>query len=144
MNLFYAQYASIEPWLKKKNKLVLGEKQMFQTEKEREKLNGLYECILCACCSTSCPSYWWNADKYLGPAILLQSYRWMIDSRDDYAEERLSKIHDHFSVFKCHTILNCTKTCPKHLNPAKAIGEIKKLLTGFDKKPAPVAAPANF
>uniref|UniRef100_A0A1I8ERP8 Succinate dehydrogenase [ubiquinone] iron-sulfur subunit, mitochondrial n=1 Tax=Wuchereria bancrofti TaxID=6293 RepID=A0A1I8ERP8_WUCBA len=144
MNLFYAQYASIEPWLKKKNKFVLGEKQMHQTEKEREKLDGLYECILCACCSTSCPSYWWNADKYLGPAILLQSYRWMIDSRDDYAEERLSKIHDHFSVFKCHTILNCTKTCPKHLNPAKAIGEIKKLLTGFDKKPAPVAAPANF
>ncbi|CAG9539933.1 unnamed protein product [Cercopithifilaria johnstoni] len=144
MNLFYAQYASIEPWLKKKNKLVLGEKQMYQTEKEREKLDGLYECILCACCSTSCPSYWWNADKYLGPAILLQSYRWMIDSRDDYAEERLSKIHDHFSVFKCHTILNCTKTCPKHLNPAKAIGEIKKLLTGFDKKLAPVSAPANF
>ncbi|VBB25521.1 unnamed protein product [Acanthocheilonema viteae] len=144
MNLFYAQYASIEPWLKKKNKLVLGEKQMYQTEKEREKLDGLYECILCACCSTSCPSYWWNADKYLGPAILLQSYRWMIDSRDDYAEERLSKIHDHFSVFKCHTILNCTKTCPKHLNPAKAIGEIKKLLTGFGKKPAPVSAPANF
>uniref|UniRef100_A0A915Q0P1 Succinate dehydrogenase [ubiquinone] iron-sulfur subunit, mitochondrial n=1 Tax=Setaria digitata TaxID=48799 RepID=A0A915Q0P1_9BILA len=144
MNLFYAQYASIEPWLKKKNKLVLGEKQMYQTEKEREKLDGLYECILCACCSTSCPSYWWNADKYLGPAILLQSYRWMIDSRDDYAEERLSKIHDHFSAFKCHTILNCTKTCPKHLDPAKAIGEIKKLLTGFGKKAAPVPAPANF
>uniref|UniRef100_A0A0R3RRV5 Succinate dehydrogenase [ubiquinone] iron-sulfur subunit, mitochondrial n=1 Tax=Elaeophora elaphi TaxID=1147741 RepID=A0A0R3RRV5_9BILA len=137
MNLFYAQYASIEPWLKKKNKLVLGEKQMYQTEKERGKLDGLYECILCACCSTSCPSYWWNADKYLGPAILLQSYRWMIDSRDDYVEERLSKIHDHFSVFKCHTILNCTKTCPKHLDPAKAIGQIKKLLTGFDKKPTP-------
>ncbi|VDN30688.1 unnamed protein product [Gongylonema pulchrum] len=113
MNLFYAQYASIEPWLKKKTKLTLGEKQMFQSEKEREKLDGLYECILCACCSTSCPSYWWNADKYLGPAILLQSYRWIIDSRDDYANERLSKIHDHFSAFKCHTILNCTKTCPK-------------------------------
>ncbi|VDK71333.1 unnamed protein product [Litomosoides sigmodontis] len=144
MNLFYAQYASIEPWLKKKNKMVLGEKQMYQTEKEREKLDGLYECILCACCSTSCPSYWWNADKYLGPAILLQSYRWVIDSRDDYAEERLSKIHDHFSVFKCHTIMNCTKTCPKHLNPAKAIGEIKKLLTGFDKKPEPACAPTNF
>ncbi|VDN31111.1 unnamed protein product [Gongylonema pulchrum] len=104
----------------------------------------MYECILCACCSTSCPSYWWNADKYLGPAILLQSYRWIIDSRDDYASERLSKIHDHFSAFKCHTILNCTKTCPKHLDPAKAIGEIKKLLTGFEKKAAPVAAPATF
>ncbi|VDN03332.1 unnamed protein product [Thelazia callipaeda] len=144
MNLFYAQYASIEPWLKKKTKLAIGEKQMYQTEKERNKLDGLYECILCACCSTSCPSYWWNADKYLGPAILLQSYRWMIDSRDDYANERLSKIHDHYSAFKCHTILNCTKTCPKHLDPAKAIGEIKKLLIGFEKKPTPVPAPANF
>lgn len=137
MNLFYAQYASIQPWIQKKTEIKLGEKQMHQSVKEREKLDGLYECILCACCSTSCPSYWWNADKYLGPAVLMQSYRWIIDSRDDYSNERLHRMHDGYSAFKCHTILNCTRTCPKHLNPAKAIGEIKSLLTGFAKKPAP-------
>ncbi|GMR36443.1 hypothetical protein PMAYCL1PPCAC_33362, partial [Pristionchus mayeri] len=137
MNLFYAQYASIQPWIQKKSEIKLGEKQMHQSIKERERLDGLYECILCACCSTSCPSYWWNADKYLGPAVLMQSYRWIIDSRDDYAPERLHRMHDAYSAFKCHTILNCTKTCPKHLNPAKAIGEIKSLLTGMRTKPAP-------
>lgn len=137
MNLFYAQYASIQPWIQKKTEIKLGEKQMHQSIKERERLDGLYECILCACCSTSCPSYWWNADKYLGPAVLMQSYRWIIDSRDDYAPERLHRMHDAYSAFKCHTILNCTKTCPKHLNPAKAIGEIKSLLTGMREKPAP-------
>ncbi|GMS84220.1 hypothetical protein PENTCL1PPCAC_6395, partial [Pristionchus entomophagus] len=137
MNLFYAQYASIQPWIQKKTEMKLGEKQMHQSIKERESLDGLYECILCACCSTSCPSYWWNADKYLGPAVLMQSYRWIIDSRDDYAPERLHRMHDAYSAFKCHTILNCTKTCPKHLNPAKAIGEIKSLLTGMRAKPAP-------
>ncbi|KHJ86550.1 putative succinate dehydrogenase [ubiquinone] iron-sulfur subunit [Oesophagostomum dentatum] len=142
MNLFYEQYASIQPWLQKKSKLTLGEKQMYQSIKEREKLDGLYECILCACCSTSCPSYWWNADKYLGPSVLMQAYRWIIDSRDDYPMERLHRMHDHYSAFKCHTIMNCTKTCPKHLNPAKAIGEIKSLLTGLKKKPAP--EPAKF
>ncbi|VDO07766.1 unnamed protein product [Haemonchus placei] len=102
----------------------------------------LYECILCACCSSSCPSYWWNADKYLGPAVLMQAYRWIIDSRDDYPKERLARMHDAFSAFKCHTIMNCTKTCPKNLNPAKAIGEIKTLLTGFKSKPTP--EPAKF
>ncbi|KAF8362716.1 sdhb-1, partial [Pristionchus pacificus] len=137
MNLFYAQYASIQPWIQKKTEIKLGEKQMHQSIKEREALDGLYECILCACCSTSCPSYWWNADKYLGPAVLMQSYRWIIDSRDDFAPERLHRMHDAYSAFKCHTILNCTKTCPKHLNPAKAIGEIKSLLTGMKTKPAP-------
>lgn len=137
MNLFYAQYASIQPWIQKKTEMKLGEKQMHQSIKERERLDGLYECILCACCSTSCPSYWWNADKYLGPAVLMQSYRWIIDSRDDFAPERLHRMHDAYSAFKCHTILNCTKTCPKHLNPAKAIGEIKSLLTGMREKPAP-------
>ncbi|CAJ0608290.1 unnamed protein product [Cylicocyclus nassatus] len=142
MNLFYEQYASIQPWLQKKKDLTLGEKQMYQSIKEREKLDGLYECILCACCSTSCPSYWWNADKYLGPSVLMQAYRWIIDSRDDYPMERLHRMHDHYSAFKCHTIMNCTKTCPKHLNPAKAIGEIKSLLTGFKTKPAP--EPAKF
>jgi len=140
MNLFYKQYASIQPWLQKKVKMTLGEKQLFQASEERDRLDGLYECILCACCSTSCPSYWWNADKYLGPAVLMQAYRWIIDSRDDFSHERLERMQDSFSAFKCHTILNCTKTCPKHLNPARAIGEIKKLLTGISKKPEPAKA----
>eukprot|EP00794_Sanderia_malayensis_P015247 gene15247-16821_t len=90
--------------------------------------DGLYECILCACCSTSCPSYWWNGDKYLGPAALMQAYRWMVDSRDEYLEERLSYMDDEMSVYRCHTIMNCTQICPKNLNPGKAIGEIKKLM----------------
>uniref|UniRef100_A0AC35TRT3 Succinate dehydrogenase [ubiquinone] iron-sulfur subunit, mitochondrial n=1 Tax=Rhabditophanes sp. KR3021 TaxID=114890 RepID=A0AC35TRT3_9BILA len=144
MNLFYAQYASIQPWIQKDNALVLGDKQLHQSVNEREKLDGLYECILCACCSTSCPSYWWNSDKYLGPAVLMQAYRWVIDSRDDKSTERLDRMRDSFSAFKCHTILNCTKACPKHLNPAKAIGEIKKFLTGHALKPPPDSAPANF
>uniref|UniRef100_F1LCP3 succinate dehydrogenase n=1 Tax=Ascaris suum TaxID=6253 RepID=F1LCP3_ASCSU len=144
MNLFYAQYAYIQPWLQKKPKLDVGKKQQYQSMKEQEKIDGLYECILCACCSTSCPSYWWNADKYLGPAVLMQAYRWIIDSRDDMAVERLSRIQDSFSAFKCHTIMNCTKTCPKHLNPAKAIGEIKMLLTKIRTKPAPIPTPADF
>ncbi|KAL3123395.1 hypothetical protein niasHT_004567 [Heterodera trifolii] len=140
MTLFYEQYASVQPWLQKNKATKLGEAENFQSQAERTKLDGLYECILCACCSTSCPSYWWNSDKYMGPAALLQSYRWIIDSRDDKANERLERLTDPFSVFKCHTILNCTKTCPKHLNPAKAIGEIKKLLTGMETKPAPKQA----
>lgn len=144
MNLFYAQYSSIQPWIQRDTPIKLGDKQLYQSVEEREKLDGLYECILCACCSTSCPSYWWNSDKYLGPAVLMQAYRWIIDSRDDKHEERLDRMRDAFSAFKCHTILNCTKTCPKHLNPAEAIGEIKKLLTGYGKKPAPHPAPANF
>ncbi|KAL7072907.1 hypothetical protein ACQ4LE_007814 [Meloidogyne hapla] len=144
MTLFYQQYGSIQPWLQKNKPLKLGEKEMYQTIDERATLDGLYECILCACCSTSCPSYWWNPDKYLGPAALLQSYRWIIDSRDDKAKERLSRLTDPFSAFKCHTILNCTKTCPKHLNPAKAIGEIKSMLTGLRTKPEPqVPKPAD-
>ncbi|CAD5215503.1 unnamed protein product [Bursaphelenchus xylophilus] len=138
MNLFYTQYASIQPWIQKNNGLNLGERQLHQSIEEREKLDGLYECILCACCSTSCPSYWWNADKYLGPAVLMQAYRWVIDSRDDKVEERLSRMQDAYSAFKCHTILNCTRTCPKHLNPAFAIGQLKKLLTGLEKKPQQV------
>uniref|UniRef100_A0A914I7B7 Succinate dehydrogenase [ubiquinone] iron-sulfur subunit, mitochondrial n=1 Tax=Globodera rostochiensis TaxID=31243 RepID=A0A914I7B7_GLORO len=140
MTLFYEQYASVQPWLQKNRPTELGKIENFQSQAERDKLDGLYECILCACCSTSCPSYWWNSDKYLGPAALLQSYRWIVDSRDDKAKERLARLTDPFSVFKCHTILNCTKTCPKHLNPAKAIGEIKKLLTGIDTKPEPKQA----
>jgi len=128
MTNFYAQYKSIEPWLKKKDENDKGA-QFYQSEEDRAKLDGLYECILCACCSTSCPSYWWNGDKYLGPAIIQQAYRWLIDSRDDYQAERLEKMNDAYSVFKCHTIMNCTKSCPKHLNPAWAIAEIKKMLT---------------
>ncbi|MDG1436374.1 MAG: succinate dehydrogenase iron-sulfur subunit [Rickettsiaceae bacterium] len=125
MNHFYAQYASIEPWLKTDTPASKSEERL-QSEEDREKLNGLYECILCACCSTSCPSYWWNGDKYLGPAILLQAYRWLADSRDEADGERLHELEDPFKLYRCHTIMNCTKTCPKGLNPAKAIAEIKK------------------
>ena len=126
MNNFYAQHRSIQPWLKTVSNEPRTE--WLQSEQDREKLDGLYECILCACCSTSCPSYWWNSDKYLGPAILLQSYRWLADSRDEATGERLDYLEDTFKLYRCHTIMNCTNTCPKGLNPGKAIGEIKKLL----------------
>jgi ferredoxin len=122
----YAQYASIEPWLKVETPA--PERERPQTPEERAKLDGLWECILCFCCSTSCPSYWWNGDRYLGPAILLQAYRWIADSRDEAAGERLDQLEDPFRLYRCHTIMNCTKTCPKSLNPAKAIAEIKKLM----------------
>lgn len=127
LNHFYAQYASIQPWLKTDSNAPSG-KERLQSPEDREKLDGLYECILCACCSASCPSYWWNGDKYLGPAILLQAYRWLADSRDDAKGERLDALKDPFKLYRCHTILNCTKTCPKDLNPAKAIAEIKKMM----------------
>lgn len=123
---FYAQLASIEPWLKTDTPAPTRER--LQSEEDRAKLDGLYECILCACCSTSCPSYWWNGDRYLGPAILLQAYRWLVDSRDEATGERLDALEDPFKLYRCHTIMNCTKTCPKGLNPAKAIAETKKLL----------------
>lgn len=122
---FYRQYQSIEPWLQRRTPAPDGREHL-QSIADRKKLDGLYECILCACCSTSCPSYWWNSDKYLGPAALLQSYRWQSDSRDEMGKERRAKLQDPFSVYRCHTIMNCTKTCPKGLNPAKAIAEIKK------------------
>jgi succinate dehydrogenase / fumarate reductase iron-sulfur subunit len=122
---FYAQYASIEPWLKTDTPVEQGQERL-QSVEDREKLDGLYECILCACCSTSCPSYWWNGEKYLGPAILLQAYRWLADSRDEASGKRLDALEDPFKLYRCHTIMNCTKTCPKGLNPAKAIAEIKK------------------
>lgn len=124
---FYAQYNSIEPWLKSDSP-VSTDKERLQSPEDREKLDGLYECILCACCSTSCPSYWWNGDKYLGPAILLQAYRWLVDSRDEAKGERLDQLMDPFKLYRCHTIMNCAKTCPKGLNPAKAIAEIKKMM----------------
>ena len=123
---FFSQYASVEPWLKGDNAPVVGER--LQSIEERNRIDGAYECILCACCSTSCPSYWWNPDRYLGPAVLLQAYRWLTDSRDDSRDERLDQLQDSFSLYRCHTIMNCTNACPKGLNPAKAIGEIKKML----------------
>jgi len=137
MNNFYEQYRSIQPWLQRDDGLAPGDQQYLQSSEDRAKLDGLYECILCACCSTSCPSYWWNSDKYLGPAVLMQAYRWIIDSRDEHTEERLGKLRDPFSVYRCHTIMNCTKTCPKGLNPGRAIAEIKKLLSGLAKKEEP-------
>ena len=123
----YAQLASVEPWLKTKTPPPPDQERL-QSIEEREKLDGMWECVLCFSCSTSCPSYWWNADRYLGPAVLLQAYRWIVDSRDEYTGERLDDLEDPFRLYRCHTIMNCTKTCPKGLNPAKAIAEIKKML----------------
>src|SRR5512145_1450767 len=123
---FYAQYASIEPWLQ--TKTPTPQKEWRQSHQDREKLDGLYECILCACCSTSCPSYWWNSDRFLGPAALLQANRWVTDSRDEATGERLDNLEDPFRLYRCHTIMNCTKACPKSLNPAEAIAEIKRKL----------------
>ena len=122
----YAQYASIEPWLK--SETPPPDRERLQSPEERAKLDGLYECILCFCCSTSCPSYWWNSDRYLGPAVLLQANRWLQDSRDEAAGERLDNLEDPFRLYRCHTIMNCTNTCPKGLNPAQAIGEIKQMM----------------
>ncbi|MCK5669150.1 MAG: succinate dehydrogenase iron-sulfur subunit [Gammaproteobacteria bacterium] len=124
---FYAQYASIKPWLQTQSPPP-PDRERLQSKEERAELDGLYECIMCACCSTSCPSYWWNSDRYLGPATLLQAYRWIADSRDENAGERLDELEDPFRLYRCHTIMNCTNTCPKELNPARAIVKIKKLL----------------
>jgi succinate dehydrogenase / fumarate reductase iron-sulfur subunit len=124
---FYAQYASIRPWLQTVSTTPSG-KERLQSPEQREQLDGLYECILCACCSTACPSYWWNSDKFLGPAILLQAYRWLADSRDEMTGERLDALEDPFRLYRCHTIMNCANVCPKGLNPAKAIAETRKLL----------------
>ena len=123
---FYAQHASIKPWLE--TETPAPEKEWRQSPEDRAKLDGLYECVLCACCSTSCPSYWWNSDRYLGPAALLAAERWLVDSRDEATGERLDDLEDPFKLYRCHTIMNCTQTCPKGLNPAKAIAEIKKKL----------------
>ena len=121
---FFEQYKSIKPYVVTDKK---PKKEHIQLPEDRKKLDGLYECILCACCSTSCPSYWWNSDKFLGPAILLQAYRFIVDSRDKKRKERIEMLNDAFKLYRCHTIMNCTKACPKGLNPAKAISEIKKL-----------------
>jgi|TARA_Y100000994_G_scaffold228787_1_gene213299 succinate dehydrogenase / fumarate reductase iron-sulfur subunit len=127
LSTFYAQYESIKPWMQTETAAPASEERL-QSQEDRAKIDGLYECILCACCSTSCPSYWWNGDRYLGPAILLQAYRWLVDSRDESTGERLDNLEDPFRLYRCHTIMNCTRTCPKNLNPAKAIGEIKKMM----------------
>ncbi len=123
---FYAQHASIEPWLHTVSPT--PEKEWKQSHEDRQKLDGLYECILCACCSTSCPSYWWNSERYLGPAALLQAQRWIVDLRDEATGERLDNLEDPFRLYRCHTILNCSKACPKHLNPAKVIADLKRTL----------------
>ena len=124
---FYAQYASIKPWIRTQS-APPPDRERLQSKEDRARLDGLYECILCACCSTSCPSYWWNGERYLGPAILLQAHRWIVDSRDEDTGARLDDLEDPFKLYRCHTIMNCTRTCPKGLNPAKAIGEIKQLM----------------
>ncbi|OJD09944.1 succinate dehydrogenase [ubiquinone] iron-sulfur subunit, mitochondrial [Blastomyces percursus] len=127
MTYFYKQYKSIKPYLQRDAPSPDGREHR-QSPADRKKLDGLYECILCACCSTSCPSYWWNSEEYLGPALLLQSYRWLIDSRDEKTEERKADLDNSMSVYRCHTILNCSRTCPKGLNPGLAIAEIKKMM----------------
>jgi succinate dehydrogenase / fumarate reductase iron-sulfur subunit len=127
MTHFYAQYASIKPWIETQTPAT-ADTERLQSKDDREKLDGLYECVMCACCSTSCPSYWWNSERYLGPAVLLQAYRWLVDSRDENTGARLDELEDPFKLYRCHTIMNCTDTCPKGLNPAKAIAETKKLL----------------
>ena len=129
LSTFYAQYKYVKPWLQSDSPTPSKNRERIQSQEERDKLDGLYECILCACCSTSCPSYWWNGERYLGPAALLQSYRWLADSRDDSQGERIASLHDSFKVYRCHTIMNCVKVCPKGLNPAKAIGKIKKMIS---------------
>jgi succinate dehydrogenase / fumarate reductase iron-sulfur subunit len=126
MTEFYAQYEKIKPFLQ--NNTTAPEQERLQSPEDRDKLDGLYECILCACCSTSCPSFWWNPDKFVGPAALLQAYRFIADSRDLETVERLDELSDPFSVYRCHGIMNCVSVCPKGLNPNKAIGEIKSML----------------
>ena len=126
MSLFYAQYEKVQPYLQ--NNTPAPAIERLQSPEDRAKLDGLYECILCACCSTSCPSFWWNPDRFIGPAGLLQSYRFLADSRDLATEERLAKLDDPFSVFRCHGIQNCVNVCPKGLNPTRAIGHIRNML----------------
>ncbi|CAM9011740.1 unnamed protein product [Wickerhamomyces anomalus] len=124
---FYKQYKSIQPYLQR-DSLPEDGKENLQSIEDRKKLDGLYECILCACCSTSCPSYWWNQQEYLGPAVLMQAYRWLIDSRDQAGKVRREMLENSMSMYRCHTIMNCTRTCPKGLNPGRAIAEVKKSL----------------
>ncbi len=124
---FYAQYAAVKPWLSTRS-TAPPDSERLQSKEDQEKIDGPSACILCACCSTSCPSYWWNSDRYLGPAALLAAYRWIIDSRDESTGERLDALEDPFRLYRCHTIMNCAEACPKDLNPAKAIGELKQMM----------------
>jgi len=145
---FYKQYKSIKPFLQPKTPANPG-KEHLQTKDQRALLDGMYECILCACCSTSCPSYWWNGDKYLGPAVLMQMYRWVVDSRDGATEERLKFVDDPMKLYRCHTIMNCTNVCPKHLNPGEKIAKLKAAVHDYHLRrdgtapatAAPAAAP---
>jgi succinate dehydrogenase / fumarate reductase iron-sulfur subunit len=127
LTTFYAQYAAVKPWLESTTPPP-PDRERLQSKEDQEKIDTPSACILCACCSTSCPSYWWNGDRYLGPAALLQAYRWIVDTRDESTGERLDQLEDAFRLYRCHTILNCTQACPKDLNPGKAIAEIKKML----------------
>ena len=127
LSQFYAQYASVKPWLQTHSPAP-PDGERLQSKEDQEKIDRPAACILCACCSTACPSYWWNSDRFLGPAALLAAYRWIIDSRDEASGERLDALEDPFKLYRCHTIMNCTDVCPKDLNPAKAIAEIKKML----------------
>ena len=126
LSMFFAQHASVKPWLVTES--AEPQKEWRQSVEDRRKLDGLYECILCACCSTACPSYWWNSDRFLGPGALIHAHRWISDSRDEATADRLDALEDPFKLYRCHTIMNCAKTCPKGLNPAKAIQEIKSML----------------
>jgi len=126
MTNFYNQYKSIEPWLKRKDTKAVGDTEYYQSVEDRKLLDGMYECILCACCMTSCPSYWWNPEYYLGPAVLMQAYRWVADTRDQYTSERLAWVNDTMKLYRCHGIMNCTNCCPKGLDPAKAIVNLKE------------------
>jgi succinate dehydrogenase / fumarate reductase iron-sulfur subunit len=126
LNTFMAQYAAIQPYMQAETAEPAKERP--QSPAERAKLDGLYECILCACCSTSCPSYWWNGDRFMGPAALLQAERWLVDSRDEHTQERLDALEDPFKLYRCHTIMNCAQVCPKGLNPAEAIADIKRAM----------------
>ncbi|KAJ0172709.1 hypothetical protein K1T71_011848 [Dendrolimus kikuchii] len=137
MTHFYNGYNSVRPYLIRRSEIPLGNTQYAQSIADSIKMDGLYECVLCSCCSTSCPSYWWNGRRFLGPASLLHAYRWVIDSRDEDTEQRLYDLRDDFKVFRCHTIMNCTLACPKGLNPGWAIAKLKRLISGLDKKPSP-------
>jgi len=128
---FFEQYSEVQPWLQNDSQISHPGGGYRQDKERRKKLDGLYECILCACCSTSCPSYWWSSDRYLGPAVLMQAYRWIEDSRDNFHHFRLYALQDHFQVYRCHTILNCTRTCPKNLNPGLAIAQLKKKISKY-------------
>jgi succinate dehydrogenase (ubiquinone) iron-sulfur subunit len=134
MTNFYNQYKAIDPWLKRKEPKPEGSKEYYQSIEDRSKLDGLYECVLCACCSTMCPSYWWNSHVYLGPAVLMQAYRWIVDSRDQYTDERLKQLTGDFDIKKCYQIGTCTATCPKGLNPRDALKDLRTLVDEYSDR----------